>query len=163
MITEAEWDRFFTKLAERGNITEACLASGISRSQVYEYKDGKVAEGVDAKVWKQRFDDAREQAADRLEAEAFRRAHDGVPEPQFTRDGDVIYMPVPEGSPEGTKPQQFVKLNYSDTLLTLLLKANRPDKFKDKVSQEVSGPGGKPIQTETKVIALPAIDETSQE
>jgi hypothetical protein len=34
----------------------------------------------------------------------------------------------------------------SDTLLIFLLKGAKPDKYKDRVSSEVSGPQGKPIE-----------------
>jgi hypothetical protein len=34
----------------------------------------------------------------------------------------------------------------SDTLLIFMLKSLRPDKFKDRVASEHSGPGGKPIE-----------------
>jgi hypothetical protein len=36
----------------------------------------------------------------------------------------------------------------SDTLLIFLLKARRPDKYKDRVSNEHHGPNGGPIQTQ---------------
>jgi hypothetical protein len=35
---------------------------------------------------------------------------------------------------------------YSDAMLTLLLKARRPEKFRERSSVEMSGPGGKPIE-----------------
>lgn len=160
MTTPEEWDRFFTKLAERGIISEACAASGVSRSSFYEHKER--AEGKDASpeslAWLARFKEAREVAMDRLESEAFRRAHDGVEEFEIGRvgeDEDGI-LRHEDGSP-------IIKKRYSDGLLTLLLKAHRPEKFKDRTSQEISGPGGKPIQTESKIIAVPAIPEGSEE
>lgn len=36
----------------------------------------------------------------------------------------------------------------SDTLLIFLLKARRPDKYKDRVAKELSGPGGGPVQVD---------------
>lgn len=151
MHSPEEWDRFFAKLAERGNITDACRVSGIARALVYEYVDGKVAEGVDAKIWKAKFDEAKDVALDRLESVAFERAHDGVDEPligrvEKDRDGVVA-----------------TAKRYSDALLMFLLKAHRPAKYKDRVANELSGPDGKPIQTENKVIVLPVVNEKDPE
>ena len=66
--------------------------------------------------------DAKEAAADVLEGEGFRRAVRGWDEPVFY-----------EGRRVGSKRR------YSDQLLTLLLKAARPDKFRESVSLEHSG------------------------
>lgn len=150
MIQQIEWDRFFEKFSERGNISEACAASGISRTTFHAYSRGEFPEGVDGTAWKARLEEARESAVDRLESEAFRRAHDGWIKKRYTKPGDH----------DGGIVEEWA---YSDTLMVLLLKANRPDKYKDRSAQEVSGPGGKPIQTETKVIAVPAIEEDSPE
>lgn len=150
MIQPAEWDRFFAKFSERGNITEACKASGIARCTVYEYRDGKVPEGVDGAAWKARFAEALEESMDRLEAEAYRRAVEGVEEPligRVAKDQDGVITTVRK---------------YSDGLLTLLLKAHRPDKFKDRVANELTGKDGGPIQTQ-KVIAIPVIEEGAEE
>jgi hypothetical protein len=88
---------------------------------------------------------------DRLESEAFRRAHDGVDEPIVGRIGKDL-----DGVVTTVK-------RYSDGLLQFLLKAHRPEVYKDRVAQEVSGPGGGPVQTETKIIAVPAIPDGSPE
>jgi hypothetical protein len=153
MTSPEEWDRFFAKLAERGNITEACQTSGVGRTTVYEHIAlGKAKDAaVEAKVWLSRFDGAKITAMDRLESEAFRRAHDGVDEPLIGRvgkDQDGVITTVKR---------------YSDGLLQFLLKAHRPEVYKDRVAQEVSGPGGGPVQTETKIIAVPAIPDGSPE
>jgi AcrR family transcriptional regulator len=151
MITPDEWDRFFVKLADRCNVSEACAASGVARTTVYAYERGEVAEGIDHKAWLARFEDAKRQAADKLESEAFRRAVDGVDEPLIGRvgkDQDGVITTVKR---------------YSDTLLNLLLRANRPDKFRDRTSTELTGKDGGPIKTETKVIAVPAIEEGAPE
>jgi hypothetical protein len=67
---------------------------------------------------------AKEMAADRLEEEAWRRAVDGVDEPVGFYRG---------------KPSAWVK-RYSDTLLIFLLKALRPEKYRERY--EHSGPEG---------------------
>jgi hypothetical protein len=62
-----------------------------------------------------RWDEALEDAADRLEAEAFRRAVRGVDRP-------VVYR----GERVGTVHE------FSDALLMFLLKAARPEKYRDR-------------------------------
>lgn len=155
MTSPEEWDRFFAKFSERGNITEACTASGIARATVYNHI--ALAEKVkepkpEDLAWFARFKDAKEVSMDRLESEAFRRAHDGYIKRSYTVAGD-----------NGTSEKQVEEWAYSDTLMVLLLKAHRPEKYKDRVAQEVSGPGGGPVQTESRVIAVPAIPEGSPE
>ncbi len=39
-------------------------------------------------------------------------------------------------------------MSTSDTLMIFLLKARRPDKYKERRASELSGPGGGPIRTE---------------
>jgi hypothetical protein len=39
-------------------------------------------------------------------------------------------------------------MSSSDTLMIFMLKARRPEKYKERRASEVSGPGGGPIQTE---------------
>jgi hypothetical protein len=128
-LTPARQERFLKALAETGNITAAVALAGTSRTRVYELR--KADENFQA-AW----DEAENSASDKLEAEAWRRAVDGVQEPlvsggKIVRDDD--------GNPIATR-------RYSDAMLTLLLKARRPEKFRERSSVEMSGPGGKPIE-----------------
>lgn len=150
MISPEQWERFFKNMADLGNIRLACEASGIHRSTVHAYNRGEFPEGFDGDAWTARFEAAREDAADRLEAEAFRRAHDGWAKKVYKKPGDDSGGVVEEWA-------------YSDALMVLLLKANRPEKFKDRAATELTGKDGGPIQTENKVIAIPAIPEDAEE
>lgn len=49
----------------------------------------------------------------------------------------------------------------SDTMLIFMMKGAMPEKYKDRVWQEVSGPGGKPIELTPKYAELP--DEKLEE
>lgn len=113
---------FLAAFAECGNVTRACELSGVPRCDHYRWKrtDLKYAEF---------FSQAEEQAGDRLEAEARRRAVKGVNEPVFYQGA-----------------QCGVVRKYSDTLLIFLLKGARPEKYKDRQAHEHSGPGGGAIQ-----------------
>ena len=153
MISTDQWDRFFEAYAQKAVIKVACAASGISRTSFYAMKREAESESAtpEHKEWLQRFKDADDDARDVILATMHTRAIDGVDEPLIGRigkDQDGVVCTVKK---------------YSDALLVRLAQARMPEMFKDRVAQEVSGPNGKPIQTETKVIAVPAIDENAPE
>ena len=66
------------------------------------------------------FQDALEDAADMLEAEAWRRALEGVSQP-IMNFGKPVMDPVTGGA--------MMVRRYSDTLLMLLLRGSKPEKF----------------------------------
>lgn len=92
--------------------------------------------------FKQRWDEAREVAAQVLEDAAQRRAVVGVRRPIYQRGMLVGF-----------------ERHYSDTLLSLLLKANKPEKYRERVSLESTGKDGGPIETKT---TLGLTDETAE-
>lgn len=139
-ISDEQWTIFFSTLAQSGVVKAACIAAEIHRSTVYDYLEKGSEE------WKKRYRIAEEEAADTLEAEAFRRAHDGYDEPVFF---------------QGIECGKIRR--YSDALMVRLLQARRPSKFKNNVAAELSGPDGGPIKTVTRVIALPVIQEGAEE
>ncbi|MDC9822989.1 hypothetical protein PRN20_04535 [Devosia sp. ZB163] len=77
------------------------------------------------------WDEAEQEAADRLEREAWRRAAEGTKKP-------IVYKGKVTGH----------YLEYSDRMLELLLKAHRPENYRERVSTEVSGSKGDPIKIE---------------
>lgn len=129
-------DRFLIALEDCANVTEACRRVGISRRVVYNWR----SEGGD---FAQRWDAAVELGTDALEDEAVRRAHEGVDEPVFFK-----------GEKCGTIRR------YSDTLLIFMLKARRPDKFKDRSATELTGKDGGPIEAIRRVIVDPRNSDT---
>ncbi|MDC9701519.1 MAG: hypothetical protein PSN37_04775 [Alphaproteobacteria bacterium] len=106
---------FLEALAGTGNVSEAVRVAKISRSTVYKYRKIEVDF---AREW----DEAEQEAADRLEREAWRRAVEGFDKP-------VIYR---------GKVTDIYK-DYSDRMLELLLKAKRPGKFKKPIDSEETG------------------------
>jgi hypothetical protein len=115
---------FLVCLSETGNISEAAAHAGVPRRTVYNWR--KTDEDF-AREW----DEAVEMGVDALEDEATRRAKDGCERPVFYKGEECGYV-----------------REYSDTLMVTLLKARRPDKFKDRVASEVSGPSGAPQVSE---------------
>ncbi len=79
-------------------------------------------------MFKQLHEEAKDEAFDALEGEAHRRAVVGVLKPVY----------------QGGQRVGAIR-EYSDTLLIILLKAGRPEKFRDRF--EHVGRGGGPIET----------------
>lgn len=99
---------FLEALSETGNVSAAARAAGASRSRAYALK---AADPEFATEWS----DALETAIDALDAEARRRALEGVEVPHFH-----------QGRIAGTVRK------YSDSLLMFLLRAHRPDRYRDR-------------------------------
>jgi hypothetical protein len=118
-------------VAAGGNVTEAARITNLARQTIYNHKksDPDFAKQLDAAILA---------GVDVLEDEARRRAHVGWLEPVFYKGEEC-------GSVR----------KYSDTLLIFMLKAARPDVYRERASWEVSGPGGAPLATPGVVIHLP--------
>jgi hypothetical protein len=100
-----ELQAFIQALSDHGNVTTAAKQAGVSRSWVYRHR-------VQNHEFSQAWDQAIEEAADRLAGEAVRRALNGVEEVRYFK-----------GEPVG------VVRKYSDQLLMFLLKAYKPSVF----------------------------------
>jgi hypothetical protein len=137
MHSPEQWEGFLGHIENHANIGFACEATGIGRTTFYEKKanDPEFAKA---------YQEAMENALDKLEKAAWERAVDGVVERTITRDGTTI---------ENRK--------YSDGLLTFLLKAHRPQKFKDRTTHEHTGPDGQPLAP--SVVVVPALDPKQSE
>lgn len=118
---EAKQAAFLAAFSECGNISRAAKIAGIERRSHYSW--------IKDPIYAERFADAENQAVDTLEAEARRRAVEGIDEPVYYK-GEVC----------GTVRK------YSDTLLIFLLKGARPDKYRDNVRQEITGKDGGPLR-----------------
>jgi hypothetical protein len=118
-LTRERQERFLKALAETGIVSAAVEIAGTSRTRVYDLRkrDAGFAAG---------WEEAEERAADALETEAWRRAVVGVQEP-LVSGGKV--MRDDEGQPLAIR-------RYSDTLMLALLKARRPERFKDRAVVE---------------------------
>lgn len=114
--------KFLDTLGRLGNVTLAAEACGLSRARAYQIRESDQA-------FADEWDAAEAEAADRLEAEAWRRAVEGVDEPVFFKDEQV-----------GTIKK------YSDTLLVTLLTAHKPDKYAKRTKNEHTGKDGGPIE-----------------
>jgi hypothetical protein len=105
-ISNKKKDIFIEVLSLTGKVTEAAKAAGYADS-TYMHKMRR-----QDKVFEQRWKDAIEAAGDSLEAEAIRRASEGVLEPIYYK-GEVAGY----------------KRNYSDQLMMFLLRGSKPEKY----------------------------------
>ena len=127
---------FLAALAVEGVLSRASEIAGIDRSGVYRRRQADPE-------FDQACKDAMEAAADALEAEARRRALQGVEEPVY-QGGQLI----------GTKTV------YSDSLLALLLKGRRKEVFAER--RELTGADGGALKTEQAIViatGVPAEDD----
>lgn len=115
--------RFLEVLSNTANVTRAAEDIGMARTYMYEIRD---ADADFAKAW----DASVQLGTSALEDEATRRASEGWDEPVFYQG-----------------EQTGLVRKFSDTLLIFLLKARDPEKYSDRLRQELTGKGGGPIQT----------------
>lgn len=123
--SDETWQLFIDELRRTGLKTVAAAAAGIhiQTAKMRVLKDPEFAEAVK---------DAREEAAEVLEKEAWRRAVEGVTRQKVIGSGENALL---------IEEQQ-----YSDPLLIKLLEGNNPEKFKTRTASEISGPGGQPVE-----------------
>jgi len=95
-------------LRKMPNISKACRAAGVARQTAYRHRD-EYPEF--ASMW----EDALQEGLDGWEEEMARRAYEGMERPLMYQ-GDMV----------GTVNE------YSDTLAIFLMKAHRPDKYRER-------------------------------
>jgi hypothetical protein len=132
-FTPTAREKFLASLASTGNVSASAEAISMSRRQLYTHRN---QDAFFAELW----DEAEAIAADALEAEARRRAVEGVEKPlvsagRLVKDDDGQPIRVRE---------------YSDSLLALLLKARNAPVFGDRQKIEHLGAGGGPVQMQVE-------------
>ena len=110
---------FIAELRQHGLLNTAARVAGVTPRRVAKLRE-------ESAEFDYLVTDALEEAADVLEAEARRRAVEGV-------EKGVYY----QGEEVGTETV------YSDSLLTTLLKAKRADEFAER--KQITGAGGAPL------------------
>lgn len=104
---------FLSSLEETGVILKAAKAAEVSRTMVWLRRKSDSAFAT-------KFDDALRSGALLLEAEAIRRAHDGVVRMKFNPKTGQPYIDPRTGEP-------YMEHEYSDTLMAILLKRHFPE------------------------------------
>jgi len=106
--------RYLRAIEQAGTLAAGCRAARVSHNTVYAWRE------VDD-VFAMAENQARSTFADALEEAAVRRARDGIERPVYQQGTLVGYETV-----------------YSDALLWNLLKATRPEKFRERLDMNVS-------------------------
>lgn len=154
-------EQFVAELADCGNITEAARRTGTGITPWLAYywrrrsEDGYPGYTIDmggedddgsplVAEFHEAWDAAIELSADRLEDEADRRGVRGYDEPVIHKGIQAFVRDARTGELELDANNQPIPLTirrYSDRMLELLLKARRPEKFREnvKIEAEVSG------------------------
>lgn len=112
--------KFLEELKTTGMVSVACERAAVGRTTVYDRRD------VDEE-FRAAWDEVIERTTELMEREAYRRSVVGTDRPVF-QGGEQV----------------GVVREYSDTLLMFLLKARRPETYRERL--EHSGPGGGPLE-----------------
>lgn len=135
---------FLTQLQQDPNVSKAARLIDVSRDAIYKLRERD-------KEFAAAWDNAIEVATDYLEAEARRRAFNGVPKVRLYQGEPVMVQALDEvGAPmfddDGVTPimTPLIEYEYSDRMMELFLKAHRGEKFKEKT--EVNHTGGAILQ-----------------
>jgi hypothetical protein len=139
----AKKEAFIAELSKRGIVLHACNVASVGRATAYQWYD---ADPDFAAAW----DRALEIATDAMEAEAWRRGVEGVEKPLIVGGrlvSERVFNGQPPGKDEADGPVAMIR-EYSDSLLQVMLKANRPEKYRDRASLEVTGKNGGPVKHE---------------
>jgi len=113
-IADAERETFLRVLAETARVSNAATESGVSLLRWHRLRDG---DPVFAEAWRAAY----EAGSDTVEDEAVRRAVTGHTEPVFYQGRQVATV-----------------RKYSDSLLMFVLKARRPQRYRDRGDVEVA-------------------------
>lgn len=120
-FTDDHKARYLSMLRKTGNKSVSARAIGFAPSTVIRHRQEDSSFDADCI-------EALDEAADALEAEARRRAVEGVLREKSIGSGDNA---------------RFIEeYQYSDTLLIRLLEANKPQKFAQRTKAEISNPDG---------------------
>lgn len=122
LTPEKRKELFLEQLRKEPNITVAAHAAGYSREYVYDLRQN---DEVFAEAWKE----ALEESVDLAESEMHRRAFKGTIKPVYQGGAKVGAI-----------------REYSDTLAIFLMKAHRPEKYRETIRQEHTGKDGQPMQ-----------------
>lgn len=117
---------FLRAFAQNGIILMGLQAAQCSRANVLQWREKEWFETL--------YQMAIEEAADRVEMEAYRRAVVGYDEP-------VIYqgLPTTVADPVTGEFKHLTIRKYSDTLMAMVLKGVRPEKYRDNHKVEIEG------------------------
>ena len=117
---------FLAAFSAIGIMTKAAKAAKVSPCQPYEWLK---EDGLHGDEFRRLYAEAEKHAGEALEAEARRRAVDGLKRFKFHNGTPII-------DPETEQP--YFEYEYSDTLLIFLMKGVMPDKYRERQSVDLN-------------------------
>lgn len=145
-------EKFLEVLGETCSVTAAAQAIGMSRANIYRWRD---ADADFKTAWEEV---KKSLGADSIEDEIVRRGIRGVDEPVFYQGRlagmwvDADGKEVAPGNEKAVAFKPHFIRKYSDTCLMALANANLPHKYRHRY--EHSGPGGGPIPVKDETAPL---------
>lgn len=145
---------FLRALGKHGVVKVACKAAGVSRQTFKNWRDHDPDFAA-------QLPDAYDERNDTLEYAAYSQAVEGVPS-YVVSQGKIVFEEIPildaNGEPKLDKDgrvifrrgKPLIERKYAPSVLITLLKANLPEKYKDKQQLEHTGKDGAPIVIETQ-------------
>jgi hypothetical protein len=135
--SQRAWKKAFLEALSGGaTITHAARLAGVARSAVYALRDEDESFAV---AW----DEAYAEGSDTIEQEAIRRAVQGI-----------------EGRPVTYRGQVVAEMTeYSDTLLLALLKARKPESYRERMDVKHSGQIATPTAAELAANRAAGLDD----
>jgi len=112
--TDGAKQRYLKEVALWGTVSAGCKAAHVDKGTVLRWR-------VEDPDFLQLESDARDVLIDSMEAEAYRRGVKGVQRPVYQAGALAGYV-----------------TEYSDLLLQLMLRANRPEKYREKNEVQVA-------------------------
>lgn len=154
---------FLEAYKRTASITKAARAAGLERQLHYRWL-------LDDPAYPKEFQEAQTVAAQILEDEAIRRAHEGIEEPLVYK-GRFTFKLRPKKDAQGQveridgRPvmeeygRPLAIRRYSDGMMQFLLRGFMPTKYRENTSLELSGPAGGAIPVSDPRLATLSDDE----
>ncbi len=130
-VTDLKKRLYLQALVIDPNLTRAARAAGVSAVTAWKWRK----EQLDDVVFQAAFERAYKASIEAAESELWRRGIAGYKKP-------VYHM----GKLTGTVQE------YDTTAAIFMLKGAHPEKYRENIRQEVTGAGGGPIQSESRVL-----------
>lgn len=136
-VTAARKRAFLKILSEIPSIRGASRAVGLDHKQPYKWAEADP-------VFARKFENAKAAGVGKIEAEAMRRAAEGV-ERYVVQGGRVVMDPNDPKKPLTIR-------EFSDNLMNTLLKAHGGPEYREKSSVELTGENGGPVKSVTMTL-----------
>lgn len=142
---------FLRGFALSGVVMDGLLAAQVARSTEQFWRSSD-------KEYAALFKIAEEHAADIVEKEAIRRAVHGYEEPVIFQGQPTIITDAETG-----EERVYTTRKYSDSLMTLVLKGRRREKYGDKIEQTVDTKRGGVVVVPGTVLEVSAWEKAARE